>query len=446
MVVVVTLVREARALVYGPMPLSPAFMACGILWIALRYFAGLYPGYGLSGPEVLRRSTMTTVLAALGHTSLLFALHSLSPSRIVSIGSWALLIPACWLVREGVQRFLIWRNLFGTPAIILGAGETGTYLVRELKQNRSIGIVPVAIFDDNPAMHGSSVEGVPIIGSISELPFWRPPYPIREAIIAITRSGRTRVLELVRTITHQFPRVSLASDMVGLGSLWARTHAAGTFSILQVSHDRFDRTNRVVKRAFDLVVGIPIFFLSLPIIIMAAVAVKLCSPGKAFYTQTRQGLGAKKIRVWKIRTMVQDADAKLEHLLATDQIAKLQWEERMKLDRDPRIVRIVGSFLRRSSIDELPQLWNVIKGEMSLVGPRPFPDYHLNKFNADFRELRRQVPPGVTGYWQITHRSEASLHDQEVSDTYYINNWSLWLDLWVLFKTVGAVLNGKGAR
>lgn len=443
---VVVAVREARAVFYGPMPLSPAFMACGFLWIALRYFSGLYPGYGLSGPEVLRRSTMTTVLAALTHTSLLFALQTVNASRIISIGSWLLLIPAAWVIREMVQRILIWRNLFGTPAIILGAGETGTYLVRELRQNRSIGVVPVAIFDDNPMIHGTTVEGVPVIGSINELPFWKPPYPIREAIIAITRSGRTRVLELVRTITHQFPKVSLASDMVGLGTLWARTHAAGTFSILQVSHDRFDRTNRVVKRAFDLVVGIPLFLASLPLIAVAGALVKLFSPGNAFYTQTRQGLGDKKIRVWKIRTMVKDADAKLEHLLATDQIARLQWEERMKLDKDPRIVPHVGTFLRRSSIDELPQLWNVIKGDMSLVGPRPFPDYHLNKFDDDFRELRCQVPPGCTGYWQVTHRSESNLHDQEVTDTYYINNWSLWLDLWVLFKTVGVVLNGKGAR
>jgi len=117
----------------------------------------------------------------------------------------------------------------------------------------------------------------------------------------------------------------------------------------------------------------------------------------------------------------------------------------MKLKRDPRVIPLLGTFLRKSSLDELPQLWNVLMGEMSLVGPRPFPPYHLEKFSPEFRGLRSQVPPGITGYWQVTHRSSANLEQQQVSDAYYIHNWSFWFDLWILFRTLNAVLKGRGA-
>jgi len=110
------------------------------------------------------------------------------------------------------------------------------------------------------------------------------------------------------------------------------------------------------------------------------------------------------------------------------------------------VIPVVGRFLRRSSVDELPQLWSVLRGEMSLVGPRPFPHYHLAQFGEEFRTLRRQAMPGMTGLWQVTYRSEGALRAQEQMDTHYIRSWSLWIDLWVLLRTAGAVLGGRGAH
>jgi len=161
--------------------------------------------------------------------------------------------------------------------------------------------------------------------------------------------------------------------------------------------------------------------------------------------QEREGLRGRRIRVWKIRTMVPNAEAVLDRYLAENEDATAEWASHMKLRNDPRVVPGVGRLLRRLSIDEFPQLWNVLKGEMSLVGPRPFPHYHLEQFPEDFRNLRRQVIPGMTGLWQITCRSEGDLREQEQTDSYYIRNWSLWLDLWVLLRTAGVVLNGRGA-
>ena len=140
-----------------------------------------------------------------------------------------------------------------------------------------------------------------------------------------------------------------------------------------------------------------------------------------------------------------NADAKLEQLLASDPATRTEWEKFYKLKNDPRILPIIGHFLRKTSLDELPQFYNIFKGEMSLVGPRPFPDYHLEQFDDDFRALRGEALPGLTGLWQVSARSDGDLTLQENLDSYYIRDWSLWMDLYLLARTPWAVLFGKGA-
>jgi Undecaprenyl-phosphate galactose phosphotransferase WbaP len=440
------LVLLSRELLVGPMAMSPAFFAASLLWLAIRVMMGLYPGYGITGPEELRRSTIATVLSALSHVSLLFAIQQASGSRFLALGVWVVLVPVSWVLRDMTKRLLVHLHAYGRPVVILGAGTTGRFAIREILDNPTLGIVPVAAFDDDPSKHGDLVEGVPILGSLADAPSWTAPYPIRDALIAIPSAGAKRVEMLAHQLSRRYKNVGVVADLMGVGNLWTRSMTLGTVSVLEMRHDRFERINLLLKRAFDLAAGLPLFLLSLPIIAVFATLVKVFSPrASAFYSQTRTGLNGRKIRVWKIRTMLPDADTALAAYLEENDDARAQWERHMKLENDPRIIPVIGWFLRRSSADELPQLWNVLMGDMSLVGPRPFPDYHLSRFTSEFKELRTQVPPGITGYWQIMHRSTANLDQQQASDSYYIHNWSFWLDLWILFRTFGAVLRGRGA-
>jgi lipopolysaccharide/colanic/teichoic acid biosynthesis glycosyltransferase len=143
--------------------------------------------------------------------------------------------------------------------------------------------------------------------------------------------------------------------------------------------------------------------------------------------------------------MRRDADNQLEEHFQANPALRDEWQNRFKLTEDPRLIPLVGRLFRRFSIDELPQLWAVIRGDMSLVGPRPFPDYHVEQFAPRFRELRQSVRPGITGWWQVAVRSDGGIKEQEQFDTYYIRNWSVWFDLYVLARTFMAVVSGRGA-
>jgi lipopolysaccharide/colanic/teichoic acid biosynthesis glycosyltransferase len=201
----------------------------------------------------------------------------------------------------------------------------------------------------------------------------------------------------------------------------------------------------VTKRLFDLVLGVPLLLFAAPMILLGACAVWIVDPGPVFYRQTREGRGGRRLRMLKLRTMYRDADARLQDLLRTDPAAREEWYGRYKLRHDPRVLPVVGPMLRTSSCDELPQLWHVLTGEMSLVGPRPFPDYHLAAMPAAFRARRRTVTPGITGLWQISARSDCDLAGQQALDERYLDGCSLWLDVRIMIGTVRALARGRGA-
>jgi Undecaprenyl-phosphate galactose phosphotransferase WbaP len=176
---------------------------------------------------------------------------------------------------------------------------------------------------------------------------------------------------------------------------------------------------------------------------LIGLAIKLDSPGPVFYTQKRVGHDGREIRMWKFRSMVLNAEKVLEDYLLRDDAMRLEWEQNFKLKHDPRITR-VGNFLRRTSLDELPQLWNVVNREMSLIGPRPIVNDEISLYKDDF-EIYKQVLPGMTGMWQISGRNNLSYEERVSLDVYYVQNWSIWLDVHILMHTVITALQGRGA-
>jgi lipopolysaccharide/colanic/teichoic acid biosynthesis glycosyltransferase len=261
--------------------------------------------------------------------------------------------------------------------------------------------------------------------------------------VAIPHLDRARLASLIEGLS--FPNIIVIPDLFGIQSLWTTSRDLGGVLGLEVKKNLLVPANRVLKRMLDYSLAAPLLLLSLPFIAFCAVWVKAASRGPAFFRQEREGRGGKRITVLKLRTMHMDSGKALEEYLAANPDEKANWSRFYKLRRDPRVLPRIGWFLRRYSLDELPQLWNVLRGDMSLVGPRPFPDYHLSSFPAGFRALRASVVPGMTGLWQVSERSDGDLKVQEVEDTYYIRNWSLWLDIYILLRAVDIVFTPKGA-
>jgi len=201
----------------------------------------------------------------------------------------------------------------------------------------------------------------------------------------------------------------------------------------------------VLKRIFDILFSIFAIILTSPIFIIVSILIKITDNGNIFYGHTRVGKNCHKFKVFKFRSMYKNADQKLTELLEKDNNLKDEWEKTFKLKNDPRITPI-GKFLRKTSLDELPQFFNVILGNMSVVGPRPVVSKELEIYYKEKAKMYCSVKPGITGYWQVEARSDSENYEQRINmDEWYINNQSLWLDIKIIFKTIQVMFTGKGA-
>ena len=214
--------------------------------------------------------------------------------------------------------------------------------------------------------------------------------------------------------------------------------------LIETSSRLESRIDRTIKRTFDLVVSSILVILLLPVFLIIALLVKFTSRGPIIFKQKRVGKGGKEIYIYKFRTMYEDAEERLNELLEKDPEARKEWEKYFKLKNDPRVTP-VGKFLRKYSLDELPQLFNVIEGTMSLVGPRPVKREELEKYYREYARFYMMVHPGITGLWQVSGRSNVGYENRVKLDTWYVLNWSLWLDLVILLKTPLVVLKKEGA-
>lgn len=422
------------------MSLAPLFCA------SMFAFENLYPGIGMGAVEHIRRVFRGITLIYLLLTAAMFMTkdRSWADSRGGFVLAWAFslaLAPSArWISGQVFGRRAWW----GVPVVVLGAGETGRRIIRNLHSTRTLGYRPVACLDDDPSKQGFC-EDVPVIGSLRDANAIASEYGIRYAVVAMPNMPSAKLASHLRVWSTVFPNIVIIPDLFGISSLWIETRDLGGVLGLEIRHNLLKPANRWIKRAVDIVVSSIGLLLLAPFIPIVTLWIRLSSPGNAFFVQEREGEEGKPINILKFRSMYVDAEQMLERHLAANPAARAEWDRFCKLRKDPRVIPGIGQFLRKTSLDEIPQLWNILIGEMSLVGPRPFPAYHNSRFDSEFRSIRTRVRPGLTGMWQVSARSDGDLDAQESLDSYYIRNWSLWLDLYLLIRTARVVLTGQGA-
>ncbi|RME75854.1 MAG: sugar transferase [Chloroflexi bacterium] len=329
---------------------------------------------------------------------------------------------------------------FLTSVLVVGGNEEARAIVEQLCTNPKSGVWIAGVIDDTQTPGTELVEDVPILGRLDSLEVMVRQYGIQEIIIASTALPREQLLKVFNTFaTADDITVRLSSGLYELMTTAVEVQEIGSVPLLSVSKVRLTGADVVMKTMLDVGVSLLALLLIWPVMIAIAVAIKLDSPGPIFYRRRVVGVGGKLFDALKFRTMYVDADARL----AQDPLLRRRFEKNFKLKDDPRVTR-VGRFLRRTSLDELPQLFNVLFRQMSLVGPRMITEGERQRYGKWQLNLST-VRPGITGLWQVSGRSDVGYEERVMLDMYYIRNYSIWLDLHLLWRTIPAVLKGRGA-
>jgi undecaprenyl-phosphate galactose phosphotransferase len=367
-------------------------------------------------------------------------------SRTVLVVMSIISIPLLPIIRINGKKLLIFFGLLKSKVLILGAGKTGEIILNALQRDKNLGLNVVGFLDDNPGKIGKRVGGIKIHAGVDKAQKYIGRCGIEDVVIAMPGCKKEKLLMLVNRLQHKAQNILLIPDLFGITVLgtnlqhFFQEQAIG----LEVKNNLARPVNILIKKVFDLVVSFTLLIiLSVPMII-TAIMIKASSKGPVIYFQKRKGKNDRPFRCYKFRTMYNDADSRLDDLLKNDALARNEWNSNWKLKEDPRVTKI-GKLLRQTSLDELPQIFNVLKGEMSLVGPRPVTKKEIDDYYEDQAQLCFCVPPGVTGLWQVSGRSNTSYDYRIALDSWYVRNWNLWLDIVILLKTVRVVMKREGA-
>ncbi len=436
------LVRHAAG---GQYPLSLYFQLWPILALFVAAYAlfDLYPGVVASAVPEIRRSAAATTAVFLILSELTFLLRVVDVySRLAFLMAWVLALAAVPLARFIVRKLFAGKRWWGYPVVAFGDGRMVRSLVRNLRQKPQYGLRPIAVVDRRQREE-TAIEGVPAYSSLDHPALaCRDLGPARGMVVLPGLSG-AELADILSSHATLLPRLLIVPGLEGVSSLEVEAKDICRVLMLETRNRLLLPWPRLVKRLLDVTCAAAAGLVALPLLALIAAVIRLESPGPVFYGHTRIGRNGRRIKVWKFRSMVIDAAQVLERRLRDDPALAAEWRLNRKLKHDPRVTRF-GRLLRRTSLDELPQLWNVLRGEMSLVGPRPIVTDEIEMYEEAY-ELYTRVRPGLTGLWQVSGRNDTTYEERVGLDTYYVRNWSPWLDIYVLARTVTAVLDRAGA-
>ncbi len=431
--------KWSRLSQWALVPYTVIFLVWGALCLLLFSHYRLYQTTReISYIDELLLVGKAVLLSALATAGAVFFLQIRIYSRLVFAVNAGLLFLTCssWRV---IKRYLVRRRVArgfnNQHVLIVGAGRVGQALAQEIERNRYLGLEVVGFLDDHPASDSPEVR---ILGGTGDFQEVARREFVDEVLISIP-SERDLVARLIDQARRMGKSIRVVPDLLSMGMEGIKAGYLGRIPLLEYYGKGLHGADLLLKRSFDIVVSFISLLLLSPLLAAIAIAIKLGSPGPAIYVSRRNGKKGKLFNFYKFRTMVQDAEGMLESLRHLDETDGPIF----KIKNDPRITR-VGRFLRRYSLDELPQLWNVLKGDMSLVGPRPPTPNEVEQY-ADWQLKRLEIRPGLTCLWQVKGRSNLSFREWMKFDLFYIENWSFWLDIKIILRTILVVLRGQGA-
>ncbi|NPV55516.1 MAG: sugar transferase [Anaerolineae bacterium] len=409
------------------------------LWVGIFLVFSVYDGRrNLKVADEMASVTMASMLATIAIAGVLFfSYREMSRFLYVFFAVETTLMLLFWrLALRLAFRWGLINKIQRRKVLMLGAGVVGLQVRQRLVDQPELGYTWVGFLDDDVEKQENVAEVLGPIDIVHDLVIQQQ---IDDVIVALPHRAADR-LNWAVSVLHDLPvRVWVIPDYFSLALHRANVEELAGIPMLDLRAPALDDYQRMVKRTFDLMLVIPAMVPCFPIMAIIALAIRLDSPGPALFIQKRVGENGRLFDMIKFRTMVTGADKLLAHVQQTTQDGKVVHKSR----QDPRVTR-VGRFLRRTSLDELPQLFNVLSGEMSLVGPRPEMPFLVEKYEL-WQRKRFAVPQGMTGWWQINGRSDKPMHLHTEDDLYYVQHYSIWLDIQILIRTVWVVLRGKGA-
>lgn len=428
-----------------PLGLYLDFAPLLIIFPLLFAFMGLYPGFFTHPAEELKKCFLGASAGFLILASAFFLTkQGDSFSRAFILMAWFFSIILIPFFRHRLRAILINKSWWNIPIIIMS--EQGTVdKIKTKLMSRLIPLKPVALIAPEKYKSELDIENYFLEPGKEEEIIKKLASKWPNALIVMdAASFRSSYLDKVLDILSEyFTNIISLADVSWDYCIPTRVYNIGGSFALAIRRNLANNKKLKLKRATDLFFSITGGLLIFPFFLLVIILIRMNSKGPALFKQKRIGLNGQEFKVYKFRTMVEDAEKALEKFLKENPEYQAEWDENHKLKKDPRITS-VGKILRKTSLDELPQILNVIKGEMSLVGPRPIVESEIEKYGGIF-QMYSHVRPGITGLWQVTGRSDTSYEERVTLDRYYVANWSFWLDIYILLKTIPAVLGKKGA-